>query len=226
LIFIIGLILFFENSRKGSSTQISQTQSPNITGTAEKNFSDETKKQSSEELKKKDEQVNQNTKNTQELREFKPSENNSTEKEGELFITCSPWADIYISDLKIETTPLKEPIKLKAGKYQLKLVHPNFPPLERTIEIQSDRVNRFDFNFYENFSYVQFQIIPWGEIKINDRNFGTTPLPKPVTLKPGKQILNIYNPNFGNFIDTILTQKGETLVYRLNFNNIKNWHNN
>lgn len=226
LIFIIGLILFFENSRKGSSTQISQTQSPNITGTAEKNFSDETMKQSSEEQKKKDEQINQNTKNTQELREIKPSENNSTEKEGELFITCSPWADIYINDLKIETTPLKEPIKLKAGKYQLKLVHPNFPPLERTIEIQSDRVNRFDFNFYENFSYVQFQIIPWGEIKINDRNFGTTPLPKPVILKPGKQILNIYNPNFGNFIDTILTQKGETLVYRLNFNNIKNWHNN
>ena len=223
---IVGLILFFGKSNKEISNKVFQSENQKITEVPSTSISNQISEQPSKDLIEKIEQINEDSKTAQKVNENNQSDKKSIETEGELFVTCSPWADIYINDIKFETTPLKESIKLKAGNYQLKLIHPNFPPIEKTIEIQSDKTNRFDFNFYENFAYVQFHIIPWGEIKINDRNFGTTPLPKPVTLKPGKQILNIYNPNFGNFIDTILTQKGETLVYRLNFNNIKNWHNN
>jgi len=228
LISIIALILFFENSRKDFSTQISQTQNSdiNITDTPHKSIPDKTIEQSSDDIKNKEVQNTKETKIPQKVSEINQPNIMTADSAGELFITCSPWADIYINDLKVETTPLKEPIKLKTGKYQLKLIHPNFPPIERLIEIQADKLSRLDFNFYDNFSYIQFQIIPWGEIKINDQNVGTTPLPGHVILKPGKQILNIFNPNFGSFVDTILIQKGETLVYRLNFNHIKNWHNN
>ncbi|MCX8056484.1 MAG: protein kinase [Ignavibacteria bacterium] len=145
---------------------------------------------------------------------------------GSLIITCYPWADIYINNQKYETTPLDNPITLEPGNYTIKLVHPNFPPVEKKVEINSNEVITLDVNFYKTYSFINFQIIPWGEVKINGKRIGISPFERPLIVSPGKQFIEIYNPNFGNFIDTILVQKGETLIYKLNFNAITNWHNN
>ncbi len=230
IIFIISLILLI--AKMSSSTEKEITQPEKITSSDVPNSSFDlgVNQSNSPEISEANRQMNENLlsdqNSNQKLNELILPEQKDVENEGELFITCSPWADIFINDQKVETTPLKEPIKLKSGKYQLKLVHPNFPSIDTVIEIKSNKLNRLDFNFYENYGYILFQIIPWGEIKINEKNYGTTPLPKPIIIKPGRQILNIYNPNFGLYIDTILVQKGETLLYRLNFNTRTNWHNN
>lgn len=147
-------------------------------------------------------------------------------QESELMITCYPWADVYIDEQKYETTPLKKPIILKTGRHRIKLIHPNFPPIEKTIEIVPNDKTSLDVNFYKYFGFVQFQIIPWGEIKIDNHKVGITPLEKPVTLEIGSHILTISNPNFGNYIDTIDIKPGETLYYKLNLNTITHWHNN
>jgi len=166
---------------------------------------------------------NLNTATQQKLSET--TENLDT-REGKLMITCYPWAEVYIDNQKFETTPLDSPISLKTGLHQIRLIHPNFPPIEKNIEITADKQYTMDVNFYKYFGFVQFKIIPWGEIIINNKKFGITPFEKPVILNPGKYVLNISNPNFGNYIDTILIQSGETLFYKLNLNSITNWHNN
>ncbi|MFN4112267.1 MAG: PEGA domain-containing protein, partial [Ignavibacteria bacterium] len=151
---------------------------------------------------------------------------NLNTREGKLMIACYPWAEVYIDDHKFETTPLNAPINLKTGLHKIRLIHPNFPPIEKTIEITADKQYIMDINFYKYFGFVQFKIIPWGEIIINNKKFGITPFEKPVILNPGKYVLNISNPNFGSYIDTILIQSGETLFYKLNLNSITHWHNN
>lgn len=146
--------------------------------------------------------------------------------ESSLMITCYPWAEIYIDNEKYETTPLTKPIILKPGKHKLKLVHPNFPSIEKDIDLKPNESKMLDINFYKSFGFIQFQIIPWGEVKINKQKVGISPFEKPVVVQPGQNILEIYNPNFGSFLDTMLVQSGETLFYKLNLNTISNWHNN
>ncbi len=164
--------------------------------------------------------------NTTTQQKLSETTENLDTREGKLMITCYPWAEVYIDNQKFETTPLDSPISLKTALHQIRLIHPNFPPIEKNIEITADKQYTMDVNFYKYFGFVQFKIIPWGEIIINNKKFGITPFEKPVILNPGKYVLNISNPNFGNYIDTILIQSGETLFYKLNLNSITNWHNN
>ena len=56
---------------------------------------------------------------------------------GYLELQVSPWARIYIDDQYIETTPLQQPIALSAGRHVLRLINPNFPVWEDTIEIRA-----------------------------------------------------------------------------------------
>lgn len=146
--------------------------------------------------------------------------------EGKLMVICYPWAEIYIDNQKFETTPLKNPITLSSGSHQIKLTHPNFPPIEKKVEIKANEEIILDINLYKLFGFIQFQIIPWGEIKIDNKKFGITPFEKPIILEPGNHILIVSNPNFGNYTDTIFVQASETLFYRLNLTTVTNWHNN
>lgn len=221
IISVISLLLLTQQKNTSVNDGNSKSDQMNIKEIPQTSSTIQTLEEGFRASKKEKEQPAKNLSTVENTEESNSSGNESLETFGELLITCSPWADIYINDQKVETTPLKEPIKLKSGRYHLRLIHPNFPSIDTVIEIQASKINQYNFIFYENYGYVLFQVIPWGEIRINDKNYGTTPLPKPITIKPGKQILNIYNPKFGYYIDTIMVQKGETLFYRLNFNTTK-----
>lgn len=47
-------------------------------------------------------------------------------RDGYLVLRVMPWAEVYIDGKYYETTPLKHPISLPSGKYEIKLVNPNF----------------------------------------------------------------------------------------------------
>ncbi len=222
LLLILTFIYFLTNKSKTEvdQNQVQKFDNPQLTN--QQIFSEvESDKPKIEQKKEKssDENHPSSTKNTEPI-------TSNFAQEGELYITCYPWAEIYIDDIKYEITPLTKPIRLMSGNHRLKLIHPNFPQFEKTIEIKPNDLNNLDFNFYKYFGFVQFQIIPWGEIKIDNKKIGITPLEKPLILNQGRYILTISNPNFGNFVDTINIQRGETLFYKLNLNTITNWHNN
>lgn len=140
---------------------------------------------------------------------------------GELFIECLPWADVFINDVKYETTPLKKPIRLQAGRYRIKLSNPGFPEIEKEIEIKPASKMSIKENFHQKVGYLRLLITPWAEVSIDNHKIGVSPFEKPIVLSTGKHIVGFYNPSFGSYVDTLFIQKTETLTYKLNFNKLK-----
>ena len=142
---------------------------------------------------------------------------------GELFVEANPWAEIYINNRKIETTPLEQGIQLDAGSYELRLVHPDFPSYFESIEIKQNKLRTVKINFYEKVGYLDCKIYPWGEIYIDGKYKSTSPLLKPVVLMPGNYSLSIRNPGYNKDIEEVITVKAkETLTLRFNFDDLKN----
>ena len=149
---------------------------------------------------------------------------NSVEKVtyGDLFVEANPWAEIYINNRKIETTPLGQSIQLETGRYVLKLVHPDFPPYYENILIKKNKLRSVKINFYDKVGYFDCKIYPWGEIFIDGNYKGTSPLLKPVMLISGDHNLSIRNPGYQNIEEKIIIKPKETLTLKYNFNELKN----
>ncbi len=142
---------------------------------------------------------------------------NSASIPGQLFIECLPWADVYIGKEKIDTTPLSKNISLKPGNYEMRLVHPDFPVYSKKIKIQSNRIDSVSINFNNMVGRLECKINPWGNIYINRKLYGTTPLREPLALMPGYYHLIITNPNYGKVDTTIKINAKETIEYIYNF---------
>lgn len=146
---------------------------------------------------------------------------NSTTEYGELFVECLPWADVFINDVKYETTPLKKPISLPAGIYRLKLSNPGFPEIVKEVEIKPASLIKIEENFHQKVGYLRLFISPWAEVSIDNHKIGVSPFEKLIVLSSGMHTVKFYNPGFGSYVDTLFIQKTETLTYKLNFNNLK-----
>ena len=141
--------------------------------------------------------------------------------DGKLFVEVNPWADVFINDKKIDTTPLKDGIELKSGEYELKLVHPEFPIYSEKVEIKPGELKTVKINFYEEVGYLDCKIYPWGEIYINGTHKSTTPLRKPIVLLPGEYSLKITNENYDKDIEQLITIRAkETVTLRYNFDEL------
>ena len=131
-------------------------------------------------------------------------------KEGGIFIFTYPWAKIYINGEYRETTPLKKPLQLEAGKYELKLENPNFKSVNQEIIVQAGIIDSANFNLEPLFGFLELQVIPWAEVYINGVYQETTPLSKPLSLPTGKHELKLVNPNFSTWTDSIEINAGQT----------------
>ena len=136
---------------------------------------------------------------------------------GELFVECIPWAEIYIDGEKTETTPLKNNISLEKGRYKIKLVHPDFPVYEDNVEINYDAVTSVRVKLDTLFGFIDFNVLPWGSIYLNEEYFGDTPFLNPLNVLPGEYMLKISNPNLGTIEDRILIGRNDTINYSHKF---------
>jgi len=139
---------------------------------------------------------------------------------GGLFVECLPWAEIYINNKKYETTPMKNNIQLLEGKYELKLLHPEYPPFIDTIKILPKEITNFKVNLDTLFGFLDCKVFPWGNIYVDDIYKGETPLLNPIILSPKKHTIKIENPGFKSIEKTITITKGDTfkLVEKFNSN--------
>ncbi|MBU2446713.1 MAG: protein kinase [Bacteroidetes bacterium] len=137
---------------------------------------------------------------------------------GKLTIECFPWAEVFINGKKADSTPLEEPLRFLPGEYEVKLVHPDFPPFIKKIEIKPDEFQFLEVNFLKLFGFLDCLVHPWGEVSIDGNSIGQTPFRKPAALKPGKHTLLISNPNYDVHENEIYVKNGDTLIYRFNFN--------
>ena len=139
---------------------------------------------------------------------------------GELFIECLPWAEIYIDNQKFETTPIKKNIKLLEGKYELRLVHPDYPVFSDSIIILPTELTNFNVNLDSFFGFLDCKVFPWGKIYIDNVYKGETPLVKPIILGPKNYLVEIRNPQFNTIKKSITIIKGDTLKLVQNFNSM------
>ena len=58
---------------------------------------------------------------------------------GTLFLDVKPWAAVFVDGAAVDTTPLVEPLRLRAGKHRLQLVNPGFPKWESDIIVLPDQ---------------------------------------------------------------------------------------
>jgi hypothetical protein len=130
---------------------------------------------------------------------------------GEIFIICSPWAEVMINGEKKETTPLLKPISLPPGEYELALENPNFQTYRRQIVIQSGKLDSVVINLQPLNGYLKLLVIPWAKVYINGDYYETTPLEKTISLPAGKYELMLTNPNYPTWADSIEIIAGKTI---------------
>ncbi len=61
-------------------------------------------------------------------------------------LVALPWADVFIDDQKVGTTPIFRTTTLPAGRHTLRLVNPNFPALSRVLQLQSGQSEELRFD--------------------------------------------------------------------------------
>jgi eukaryotic-like serine/threonine-protein kinase len=136
---------------------------------------------------------------------------------GRLFVDVSPWADVYINNRLIETTPLTDYIELTPGRYSLRLIHPDYPSYTRRIEIASDKIETIRLDLKDMIGFLDININPWGDVYINGELKGTTPLREPLLLYPGTYKVAIVNPQYGTIERQITIRARETHNFNFNF---------
>jgi hypothetical protein len=62
--------------------------------------------------------------------------------DGELYVTATPWADVFVDGVHKETTPFAAPILLSAGSHRVVLKHPAAPVVERSVDVVSGEATR------------------------------------------------------------------------------------
>lgn len=66
---------------------------------------------------------------------------------GYVFVTVVPWGDIYIDELKRDTTPLSKPIILSGGIRRLRIHNPAFQDITKNLKVVPGDTLRLNFNF-------------------------------------------------------------------------------
>jgi eukaryotic-like serine/threonine-protein kinase len=120
---------------------------------------------------------------------------------GKLFIEAKPWADVYIDNKKTDTTPLSDYIQLSSGTHTLKLIHPNYPPYIKRIHISNEKIETVKIDFQALTGSLDCKVQPWGEVFIDGKHVGTTPLREPINLYPGRYNIIITNKQFPDTLE-------------------------
>ncbi|MCS7249914.1 MAG: serine/threonine-protein kinase [candidate division WOR-3 bacterium] len=128
-----------------------------------------------------------------------------------LFINCEPWARVYLDNNYLFTTPTKEFLELKPKNYLLTLINDSFGKIETIIELKEKETLTLFFNLKRLKSYLKINVIPWGEVYLDDKLIGITPFSKEIIVEEGKRVLKIKNPHYPIYEETIDFKKGEII---------------
>ncbi len=134
---------------------------------------------------------------------------------GDLSINCYPWASVYIDKKKIDITPLN--VSLSAGRHVVELFHPNYPPIYKRIFIAAGDSEAIKVNFDDITGKLECNIYPWGDVYINNKFIGTTPLRKPVVLMPGTYRVTVKNKDFKTITKKVTITAQKTNIIDVNF---------
>ena len=139
---------------------------------------------------------------------------------GLLFITCEPWAEVFIDSVRIDATPLQDALRLFPGLHELRLRHPDYPDYRQILRIAPHHSLQVAVNLDTLFGFLELRIHPWAEIWVDGAARGQTPLARPLVLEPGGHRLRLRHPVYGEMEDNITVVKAETTRFTLNMSQL------
>lgn len=138
---------------------------------------------------------------------------------GALMVECVPWGVIYINGEQNETTPVKEPMKLKTGTYRLSIKNPAYPEYTSEAEIREGETTVIKVNLENLMGYLECMVFPWGRIYVDGSFKGETPLAGPIKLAPGEYRITVKNNDYPDAEFTVKILQSETFTLKHNFKN-------
>ncbi len=130
-------------------------------------------------------------------KETNPVNNSSLSvRYGKLAVECRPWAYVFIDSALVETTPLKNNLTIPVGTHVLRLTHPNYPVFLKRILVQESQALSLKVNLDTLFGSLDCKVNPWGEIYVDGKLMGETPLPSALKLIPGEHQVVLRNSAF------------------------------
>ncbi len=144
----------------------------------------------------------------------------AVENPGRLSVFCLPWAEVWIDNKKMDTTPMNEALRIYPGDHELALQHPDYPAWRKKIRIESGQDVTISVRLDTLFGFFQPLIHPWAEVFIDGNRKGITPFVKPVALPPGAHRLEIRHPQYAEFSENIMISAGDTQRYVLDLTKI------
>ena len=130
---------------------------------------------------------------------------------GLLSISCVPWAQVYIADTLVGTTPLPAPIKLPSGSYDLVLLNPEIgQPVVRPVTVKPGETSDLKVNLYDYVARIRVASVkPWADVYINGKLELRTPSSKTIFRPLGRYVVTLRNPDFPEHSDTLTFREGD-----------------
>lgn len=139
---------------------------------------------------------------------------------GKLFVTCEPWAEVFIDSVRVDATPLQDTLRLSPGMHELVLKHPDYPASRQILRIAPRQTLRIAVDLDTLFGFLDLRIWPWAEVWLDGVARGQTPFARPLVLEEGGHRLSLHHPQYGELQDYIKVTKSETTRYTLNMSQL------
>ncbi len=133
----------------------------------------------------------------------------------EVWLDIEPWATVDFHGARLGTSPLRAPLKLPVGNQTLGFQNASLPRIEREFEIRPGNA-RFAVRLLEAVVTLQLDVEPWGDVRLDGEDVGTTPLAQPLFFLPGRHTLKISHGELPAVERTFQTRGGDTLVVHVN----------
>jgi serine/threonine-protein kinase len=133
----------------------------------------------------------------------------------ELTLSVEPWAHVFCNGVHLGTTPLPSPLRLPAGKRELQLRNPAFPPITVSVDLVN-AVEHKSLRLADYAALMRVTVEPWGEIYVDGEHTGTAPLAQPLWVSPGRHALRFTHPQLPPLLQDITAAAGETLTIDIN----------
>ncbi|RMG61495.1 MAG: serine/threonine protein kinase [Calditrichaeota bacterium] len=134
---------------------------------------------------------------------------------GRLWISCLPWAEVYVDGQHRGTTPLNDPLILPAGSHQLELKNPDYQPFQTVLQLQPGSTDTLRVRLKAATGFLMVQVVPWARVFVDGRLMDTTPLSEPIKLSPGIHQLRLENPELPPWEGRIQIAAGDTLYRQI-----------
>ena len=136
--------------------------------------------------------------------------------ESTVTISAAPWARVSVGGRFVGTTPLSSAITLAPGTYAVTFEHPDFPSVERRVELQAGDSTNLAVSMWENVARLELAVSPWAEVIVNGAIRDTIPMDAPLILLPGEHELTLRHPELGSWT-TMLSLSADS-TYDLRYN--------